>query len=62
MRISRCMLLLLLVGFSAPTPVCAETTVYFLGHVVPLPPPVVLLVGGLALLAVGGWLRKLHRG
>jgi len=62
MRISRYLLLLLLVGFATPTPVFAETTIYFLGRAVPVPPSVVLLVCGLALLAVGDWLRKLHRG
>jgi hypothetical protein len=62
MRISRYPLLLLLVGFSIPTPVCAETTIYFRGHPLLVPPSIVLLVVGIALLAVGGWLRKLHRG
>ena len=61
MRISGYLLLLLLVGFSTATTVCAETTIYLLGHVVSVPPFVVLLVVGLALLAVGGWLKKRHR-
>jgi hypothetical protein len=61
MRISGYLLLLLLVGFSTATPVCAETTIYLLGHVVFVPAFVVLLVVGLALLAVGGWLKKRHR-
>ena len=62
MRIARHLLLLLLVGFSIPTPVCAETTIYFRGHVLFVSPPIMLLVGGLALLAIGGWLRRLGRG
>ena len=61
MRISGYLLLLLLVGFSTATTVCAETTIYLLGHVVFVPAFVVLLVVGLALLAVGGWLKKRHR-
>ena len=35
----------------------AETTMYFAGHAVSVPPPVVLLVCGFALLTVGSWFR-----
>ena len=59
MRISCCMLVLLLVGLS--TPVCAETSIYFRGKPVFVPPSIVLLVAGIALLAVGGWVRRLLR-
>ena len=62
MRISRYLLLLLLVGLSTPTLVCAETSIYFRGQPLFVPPWIMLLVGGLALLAIGGWLRKLYRG
>jgi len=62
MRISHYLLLLLLTGFSTPTPVWAETTIYLRGHTLFVPPWIVLLMGGLALLAIGGWLRRLGRG
>lgn len=60
MRISRYLLLLLLVALSTYTPVCAETIIYFRGHAVFVSPWIALLVGGLALLAIGGWIKKLH--
>jgi hypothetical protein len=62
MRISRYLLLLLAVGFSTVTPVCAETAIYFRGQPLFVPPSIVLLVGGLALLALGSWVLKLYRG
>jgi len=61
MRISCCMLILLLVGLSTPASVCAETSIYFRGQPVFVPPSIVLLVAGIALLAVGGWVRRLLR-
>src|SRR5262249_12000703 len=51
-------LLLLLIALSSPVPARAETTVYFRGHAWEVPPPVMLLVGGLALIAVGGLIRR----
>ena len=56
------MALLLLVGLLMATPVCAETTIYLRGQPVFVPPSIVLLVGGLALLALGSWILKLFRG
>ena len=61
MRISRFLLLPLLVGLSTAMPVCAETSIYFRGQPVFVPPWIVLLVAGIALLAVGGWIRRLLR-
>jgi len=62
MRISRFLLVLLLVGLSTAMPVCAETSIYFRGQPLFVPPWIMLLVGGLALLAIGAWLKKLYRG
>lgn len=62
MRISRSILPGVLVGLWTPSLVVAETTIYFKGSAVEVPPPLVLLVGGLALLAVGTALRKWLRG
>ena len=62
MRISRFLLLPLLVGLSTAMPVCAETSIYFRGQPLFVPPWIMLLVGGLALLAIGAWLKKLYRG
>jgi len=53
---------MLLVGLSTTTPVCAGTTIHFRGQTLFVPPWIVLIVGGLALLAIGGWLKKLYRG
>ena len=62
MRISGYLLFLLLIGFLTPTSVCAETIIYLRGHAFLVPPWIVLLMGGLALLAIGDWLRRLGRG
>jgi hypothetical protein len=62
MRVFRRMALMLLVGLSTTTPVCAGTTIHFRGQTLFVPPWIVLIVGGLALLAIGGWLKKLYRG
>jgi hypothetical protein len=61
MRISRYLLLLFLVGLSTAAPTYAETSIYFRGQQLFVPPSIVLVVVGVALLAVGAWLRKLHR-
>jgi hypothetical protein len=61
LRVFRCMALMLLVGLSTTTPVCAGTTIHFQGQTLFVPPWMVLVVGGLALLAIGGWLKKLYR-
>jgi len=58
MRISRSVLLLLLVALATPSPVGAETTIYFAGFAVEVPPGAVLFVSGLALVGVGHWVRK----
>jgi len=58
MRIAASILLLLLLGLSSPGPVRAETTIYFVGHAWEVPPPVMLVVGGLALIAIGSLIRK----
>lgn len=62
MRILRFIFPGVLIGLWAPSLVVAETTIYFKGSPVEVPPPLVLLVGGLALLAVGTALRKWLRG
>ena len=48
----------LLVVLLMPSLAVAETTVYFLGHAWEVPSPLVLLVCGLALIAVGIGLQK----
>ena len=48
----------LLVVLVMPSLAGAETTVYFLGHAWEVPSPLVLLVCGLALIAVGIGLQK----
>jgi hypothetical protein len=48
----------LLLGLSHPVPVRAETTVYILDRALEVPPPVMLLVGGLATIAVGIFIRR----
>jgi hypothetical protein len=58
MRVSRSILLLLLLGLASPVHVRAETTVYLMGRALEVPPPVVLFIVGLALIAVGTWIRK----
>ena len=57
MRRSRSFLSLLLV-LATPAAVGAETTIYPLGHPVEVAPPLVLLVGGLALLGLGASIRR----
>jgi hypothetical protein len=58
MRCSRSFLSLLLV-LATPAAVGAETTIYFfMEHPMEVPPPLVLLVGGLALLGLGAWTRR----
>jgi hypothetical protein len=61
MRSSRSLLPLLLVVLATPSPVGAETTIYFIGYAMEVGPPIVLLVGGLALIAVGVGIRKFTR-
>lgn len=56
MRIIGSIFLVLLFGLSVP--VRAETTVYLRGRALEVPPPVILLVGGLALIALGFLIRK----
>ena len=58
MRVAGSIFRLLLLGLSSPVPVRAETTVYFVGHAWEVPPPVILLVGGLSLIAVGSLIRR----
>jgi hypothetical protein len=61
MRCFRSLLALLLV-LTTPAAVGAETTIYFFGHALEVGPAPVLLVGGLALIAVGAWIRRLMKG
>ena len=61
MRVCRAIFLLLLLGLASPMHVRAETTVYFVGRVMEVPPPVMLLVAGLALLTLGIWIRRWFR-
>jgi hypothetical protein len=58
MRSSRSLLPLLLVVLATPSPVGAETTIYFAGYAMSVGPPLVLLICGLALLTVGVWIRR----
>jgi hypothetical protein len=51
-------LLMLLFVLATTSPVGAETTVYLAKYAVSVPQPLSLLVGGLALLGVGGLIRK----
>jgi hypothetical protein len=57
----RFLLHLSLVVLATPSPVAAETTVYFIGYAMEVAPPIMLLVGGLALIAVGVAIRKFRR-
>jgi hypothetical protein len=61
MRFSGVIFLFLVLGLSRPAPVRAETTVYFLDHAFEVPPSVMLLVGGLAAIAVGIFIRRWFR-
>jgi hypothetical protein len=56
-RCSRSFLSLLLV-LATPAAVGAETTIYFFMHPMEVPPPLVLFVGGLALIGLGGFIRR----
>jgi hypothetical protein len=56
--VSRSAFLVLLLVLATTSPVGAETTVYLVKYAVLVPPPLALLVGGLALLGVGGLIRK----
>jgi hypothetical protein len=58
MRIPRAVVAMVLVALAPPAPAGAETTVYFAAHAVSVPPPIELLVCGLALLSIGSWLRR----
>ncbi len=49
---------MLLVVLAMTSPVGADTTVYVAGYAVEVPAPLQLLVSGLALLGVGGLVRK----
>ena len=60
-KVLRYVVLLLLVGLSTAAPTCAETSIYFRGRPLFVPASIVLLVVGIALVAVGGWLRNLRR-
>jgi hypothetical protein len=48
----------LLLVLATPAAVGAETTIYFIGQPVEVAPPLVLLVGGLALIGLGASIRK----
>ena len=50
--------LLLLLGLANPVLVRAETTVYVLSRPFEVPSPVMLLVAGLALIAVSSFIRR----
>jgi hypothetical protein len=56
--VSRSAFLVLPLVLAMTSPVGAETTVYLANYAVLVPPPLALLVGGLALLGVGGLIRK----
>ena len=61
MRNSRCSLLQLLLIVATPSTVGAETTLHFPSYVMAVALPLVLLVCGLALLAVGVGIRRFRR-
>jgi len=61
MRWTRSVLSLLLV-LATPAAVGAETIIYFVGHPMEVPPPLVLLVGGLALVGLGALFRRWREG
>ena len=48
----------LLLVLATPAAVGADTTLYFMGHAVEVASPFMLLVGGLALLALGASIRR----
>ena len=56
--VSRSAFLVLLLVLATTSPAGTETTVYLANYAVLVPPPLALLVGGLALLGVGGLIRK----
>ena len=57
-NVSRYVLPMLLVVLAMTSPVAADATVYFVGYAKQVPAPLLLLVFGLALLGVGGLVRK----
>ena len=57
-NVSRSVLPMLLVVLAMTSPVAADATVYFVGYAMPVPAPLLLLVFGLALLGVGGLVRR----
>jgi len=61
-NVSRSVLLMLLVALAMTSPVAADATVYFVGYAMSVPAPLLLLVFGLALLGVGGLVRKWRSG
>jgi hypothetical protein len=61
MRCSRSFWSLLLV-LATPAAVRAETTIYFLEHPMEVPAPLMLFVAGLALIGVGGAVRRWRAG
>jgi len=52
-KVLRYVVLLLLVGLSTAAPTCAETSIYFRGRPLFVPASIVLLVVGIALVALG---------
>ena len=54
----RSVLPMFLVVLAMPSPAGADVTVYVAGHAVEVPVPLQLLMFGLALLSVGGLMRK----
>ena len=56
--IMRRSLLSLLLVLATPAAVGAETTLYFMGHAVEVAAPFMLLVSGLALIALGASIRR----
>src|SRR5215468_9151413 len=52
----------LLLVLATPAAVGAETTIYFLEHPMEVPAPLMLFVAGLALIGVGGAVRRWRAG
>jgi hypothetical protein len=57
-NVSRSVLPMLLVVLAMTSPVAADATVYFVGYAISVPASLLVLVFGLALLGVGGLVRK----
>jgi len=57
-NVLRSVLPMFLVVLAMPSPAGADVTVYVAGHAVEVPVPLQLLMFGLALLSVGGLMRK----